>query len=84
MKQKPGRTLWSCEEDRRLMEVAASLKSLEAIAKQMSRSKKTVVKMAKRLGISLEFGATGRRRSTPTERLKAARWSASIGRKPKS
>ena len=84
MKEKTGGTRWSFEEDRRLIEVAASLTSLEAVAKQMSRSKETVAKMARRLGISLGSEAKRRRKSAPTERLKAARLSASVGRKPKA
>jgi hypothetical protein len=84
MKEKPGKTRWTFREDRRLIDVAASLKSLEAVATQMSRSKETVAKMARRLGISLEPEAKGHRKSAPTERLKAARLSASVGRKPKA
>jgi hypothetical protein len=79
MSEKPR---WSFEEDRRLIELAASLKSLEAVAKQMSRSKETIARMARRLGISLKSEAKGPRKLTPTERLRAARMSASAARKP--
>jgi hypothetical protein len=81
MSEKPR---WSFEEDRRLIELAASLKSLEAVAKQMSRSKESIARMAGRLGISLKSEAKGRRKLTPTERLRAARMSASAARRPQS
>jgi len=50
---------WSFEEDRRLMELAGSSKSLKAIAEQLGRSPDSVAKMARRLGLSLKSGRTG-------------------------
>jgi hypothetical protein len=44
---------WSYAEDRRLMRLAPSLKSVEAVAAEMKRSPVRIKKMAKRLGISL-------------------------------
>jgi hypothetical protein len=51
------KTRWSYAEDRHLIQLAASSKSLEAIADEMSRSPKRVAQMAKRLGISLKSAA---------------------------
>jgi hypothetical protein len=44
----------SFADDRRLIQLAASLKSLEAVAKQLGKDPKAVAKSAKRLGISLK------------------------------
>jgi hypothetical protein len=51
------RNRWSFAEDRRLIQLAASLKSLEAVADQMKQTPERVAQMAKRLGVSLKFGA---------------------------
>jgi hypothetical protein len=45
---------WAFADDRRLMKLAASSRSLEAVAKQMNRDPLTIAKMAKRLGVSLK------------------------------
>jgi hypothetical protein len=47
----------SFAEDRRLIQLAGSLKSLEAVAKQLGRKPEAVAKSAKRLGVSLKSGA---------------------------
>jgi hypothetical protein len=44
----------SFADDRRLIQLAASLKSLEAVAKQLGKDPKVVAKAAKRLGVSLK------------------------------
>jgi hypothetical protein len=41
-------------EDRHLKALAASLKSLEAVAKALGRTPESVAKSAKRLGVSLK------------------------------
>jgi hypothetical protein len=51
------RNRWSFAEDRRLIQLAATLKSLEAVADQMKRTPERVARMAKRLGVSLKSGA---------------------------
>jgi hypothetical protein len=51
------RTRWSFAEDRRLIQLAASLKSLEAVAAELKRTPENVAQMAKRLGVSLKSGA---------------------------
>jgi hypothetical protein len=43
----------SFADDRRLIQLAASLKSLEAVAKHLGKDPKAVAKAAKRLGVSL-------------------------------
>jgi len=53
-------THWSFAEDRRLIQLAASLKSLEAVADELERPPRSVARTAKRLVISLKSGA-GRR-----------------------
>jgi hypothetical protein len=45
---------WSYKDDRRLIQLAASLKSLEAVAGEMRRSRKNILRMAKRLGVFLK------------------------------
>ena len=50
------RNRWSFAEDRRLIQLAASLKSVEAIADQMKRTPERVAQMANRLGVSLKSG----------------------------
>jgi hypothetical protein len=52
-----AKTRWSFAEDRRLMQLAASLKSLEAVADELERTPKNVARTAKRLGVSLKSGA---------------------------
>jgi hypothetical protein len=59
---------WTFAEDRRLLELAAQSKSPEEIANLMDRSPVSIRKVAIRLGVSLR---KPRRRSIPTERLKA-------------
>jgi hypothetical protein len=49
-----SKTRWSFAEDRRLIQLATSLKSVEAIATKMRRTPANVVRMAKRLGVSLK------------------------------
>lgn len=52
-------TPWSFKEDRRLMALAKSLKSLEEIARTTGRSPESIKKMAIRLGLSVkQKGAT--------------------------
>jgi hypothetical protein len=67
---------WSFAEDRRLLELAANARSSEEIANLMSRPPETIRRVAIRLGISLR---NGRRRSTPSERLRAVRIFMSAG-----
>jgi hypothetical protein len=50
-------TRWSFAEDRRLIQLAASMKSLEAVADQMKRTPESVAQAAKRLGVSLKSDA---------------------------
>jgi hypothetical protein len=45
---------WSFAEDRRLIELAASLKSLEAVADELKRPPEKIALTAKRLGLSLK------------------------------
>jgi hypothetical protein len=44
----------SFADDRRLIQLAGSLKSLEAVAKQLGRKPEAVAKTAKRLGVFLK------------------------------
>jgi hypothetical protein len=46
----------SFAEDRRLIQLAGSLKSLEAVAKHLGRKRESVAKTAKRLGVTLRPG----------------------------
>jgi hypothetical protein len=48
---------WSFAEDRRLIQLAASLKSLEAVAAELKRPPEGVARSAKKLGVSLKSGA---------------------------
>jgi hypothetical protein len=57
MAKKAVNRRWSYAEDRRLIQLAASLKSVKAIADEMNRPPERVVQMAKRLGISLRSAA---------------------------
>jgi hypothetical protein len=52
-----ARTRWSFAEDRRLIQLAASLKSLEAVADELGRTPESVARSAKKLGASLKSGA---------------------------
>jgi hypothetical protein len=52
-----ARTRWSFAEDRRLIQLAASLKSLEAVAAELKRTPESVARSAKKLGVSLKSGA---------------------------
>jgi hypothetical protein len=54
------KTRWSFAEDRRLIQLAASSESLEAVADELERPPRSVARTAKRLVISLKSGA-GRR-----------------------
>ena len=49
-----ARRPWSFKEDRRLMELAKSLTTLEEAAKQLGRSTDAVKRMALRLGLTLK------------------------------
>ena len=49
---------WSFKEDRRLMELARSSKSLEEVAKATGRSPDRIRKMAMRLGLSIKSRAS--------------------------
>jgi hypothetical protein len=51
------KTRWSFAEDRRLILLAASSKSLNAIADELGRLPKSVAGTVKRLGVSLKSGA---------------------------
>src|ERR1700722_16718191 len=52
------KTRWSFAEDRRFIQLATSLKSVEAIAAEMKRTPANVTRTAKRLGVSLKSGAS--------------------------
>jgi hypothetical protein len=54
--------MMSFADDRRLIQLAASLKSLEAVAKELGKDPKAVAKTAKRLGVFLK--STGRNKSS--------------------
>jgi hypothetical protein len=51
------KTRWPFAEDRRLIQLASSSKSLKAIADELRRTPESVARSAKRLGISLKSGA---------------------------
>jgi len=53
MARKLKHSRWSYAEDRRVLELAASSKSLEEIANRMNRKPETIRKVAIRLGVSL-------------------------------
>lgn len=46
--------MMSFADDRRLIKLAGSIKSLEAVAKRLAKEPKAVAKAAKRLGVSLK------------------------------
>jgi hypothetical protein len=50
------KTRWSFAEDRRLIQLAASSKSLKAVADELERTPKSVARTAKRLVVSLKSG----------------------------
>jgi hypothetical protein len=54
------RKSWSFKDDRRLLELAKSKKTLEQIAKAMDRSPERIRKRAMRLGVSIKSQAAGR------------------------
>ena len=51
---------WSFKEDRRLMELARSSKSLEEVAKVTGRSPDRIRKMALRLGLSIKSNSSSK------------------------
>ena len=65
---------WSFKQERRVLELAASSKSIEEIANLMNRSPDAIRKMAIRLGVSLN---NNRLKFGQTEGLKAVRKAAS-------
>jgi hypothetical protein len=67
---KPGQSFAG---DRRLIALAASLKSLEAVASALGRMPQSVAKSAKRLGVSLK-SRKGPKGKGPTSRRKGARF----------
>lgn len=52
---------WSFKEDRRLMELARSSKSLEEVVKATGRSPERIKKMAMRLGLSIKSRGTSKK-----------------------
>jgi len=52
--------MMSFADDRRLIKLAGSVKSLEAVAKQLGKEPKAVAKAAKRLGVSLKVSSRPR------------------------
>jgi DNA-binding NtrC family response regulator len=66
---------WSYADDRRLIQLAASSKSVKAIADEMNRPPERVVQMATRLGISLKPAAKRRASQMSPSRL-AQLWTA--------
>jgi hypothetical protein len=57
----PMKRHWAFADDRRLMKLATSSRSLEQVAKRMNRDPLTIAKMAKRLGVS--FKSSDRRKA---------------------
>jgi hypothetical protein len=51
----PKKRYWAFADDRHLMQLATSSRSLEKLAKQMNRDPAMVAKVAKRLGVSLKL-----------------------------
>jgi hypothetical protein len=80
MVRKLKKARWSFKDDRRLVKLAATSKSIEEIANLMSRRPETIRNVAIRLGVSLR-NAT--RRSILTERLRAMGVVMSAGTKAK-
>jgi hypothetical protein len=54
---KAGR--WTFAVDRRFVQVAASLKTVEAVANEMKRRPQDVARTARRLGVSLKRSVDG-------------------------
>jgi hypothetical protein len=54
------RKSWSFKDDRRLLDLAKSKKTLEQIAKAMDRSPERIRKRSMRLGVSIKSQAAGR------------------------
>jgi hypothetical protein len=52
---------WSFKEDRRLMELARSSKSLEEVVRATGRSPERIKKMAMRLGLSIKPRSTAKK-----------------------
>jgi hypothetical protein len=52
-----AKTRWSFAEDRRLIQLAASLKSLEAVAAELKRTPESVARSAKKLPILTRLAA---------------------------
>ena len=52
-----SKTRWSFAEERRFIQLAKSLKSVEAVAAETKRASAHVVRTAKRLGVSLKSDA---------------------------
>jgi hypothetical protein len=52
-----AKTRWSFAEERRLIELAASSRSLKEIGAELKRTPERVAQMAKRLGVSLKSDA---------------------------
>jgi hypothetical protein len=63
VRSKRGR---SFADERRLIALAASLKSLEAVATALGRKPEAVAKSAKRLGVSLKSRASLKTKGRPT------------------
>jgi hypothetical protein len=67
---------WSYADDRRLIQLAASSKSVKAIADEMNRPPERVVQMATRLGISLKSGPKRRASQMSRSRPAPQPWTA--------
>ena len=52
-----SKTRWSFAEERRFIQLAKALKSVEAVAAETKRTPANVVRTAKRLGVSLKSDA---------------------------
>jgi hypothetical protein len=57
MAKKGASTKWSFADDRRFLQLAASLKSVDAVAAEMNRTTANIERKAKRLGVSFKRGA---------------------------
>ncbi|MDO8400638.1 MAG: hypothetical protein Q7T45_22750 [Bradyrhizobium sp.] len=64
------KTRWSFKDQRRLIEIAASEKSVEEVAVRIGRTPRSVRRMALQLGISLKFKTGRARRQAPRLRAK--------------
>jgi hypothetical protein len=54
---------WSYAQDRRLIELASSSKSLERVAKQLNRKPEAVARTARRLGVFLKRNTAAKPKS---------------------